>query len=79
MHHAWSINRQGQAIDNTWEASGTEYFGIPIKLRVLNDIAAGSGFDLFRAIQKHIREGRPLDDIVQPLEKWIHGEEAGES
>ena len=43
IHHAWVVDQDGNAIDNTWEISGEEYFGVPIDTSYVEDHTNVSG------------------------------------
>lgn len=32
IHHAWTVDKQGKVVDNTWKTPGAEYMGVPFEL-----------------------------------------------
>lgn len=62
--HAWLTDRQGQAIEVTWDRPGAAYGGIPFKLdflgrRLRDDGEIGSMIDDFMHDWPLLREGGP--------------------
>jgi hypothetical protein len=74
MAHAWLTDRQGNAIDVTWDRPGAAYAGVPMKLEFLGRRLGDQG-EIGSMIDDFMNHWPLLRDVDLKPEEWL--DEAG--
>lgn len=67
MHHAWCVTAEGVVVDPTWDASTSDYYGVPLNTGfVLNQILRTKVWGVFGEHVPKEALGLDLNEFIHP-------------